>query len=390
MPQLQRRNMDTSTSDESFESGSADPRSTLHRTLSRASYTSEEVFEAEAQRIFLRQWTFVAQESQVAVPGAYVTDEFAGESFILVRDERGSLHALFNTCRHRGHRLCEDGGGSVRRFVCPYHQWSYDLDGHLTHVPGPPAWLDSGQWGLHRGHVEVWHGLVFVSLSEVAPPPITPALDAFASDMIHARPERMKEVFRESYAIAANWKIVLENYLECYHCRGNHPELCSAMPLDAMYATTDGWSGQYFGGATPLKPGHRTMSIDGELVAPLLGEKLLANGSANPDSGFGIVPMLTRLICHADHMIVHLLRPVDVGHTRWETRWFVSGSAVEGVDYDVDDLTAVWRATNRQDISLCESAARGIRSRRYVPGPLQPEYESAVAATLDVYRQFMA
>jgi phenylpropionate dioxygenase-like ring-hydroxylating dioxygenase large terminal subunit len=369
---------------------SAEPQLALRTTLRRVDYTSAEVFETEAQRIFLRQWTFVAHESQVAAAGEYVTDEIAGESFILVRDENGALHALLNTCRHRGHRLCDDEGGSARRFVCPYHQWTYHLDGRLSHVPGAPEQLELAEWGLHRGHVEVWHGLVFVSLSESVPPPLTPSLDAFASDMTRARPERLKEAFRESYAIAANWKIVLENYLECYHCRSNHPELCSAMALDAMYAATDEWSGEYVGGATPLKPGHLTMSIDGGLVAPPLGDEVMPDGSIPGDSGFGIVPMLTRLICHADHMVVHLLRPIDVGHTKWETRWFVSDTAVEGVDYDVNELTQVWRATNRQDISLCESAARGIRSRRFVPGPLHPEFESAVAETLDLYRRLMA
>ena len=124
------------------------------------------------------------------------------------------------------------------------------------------------------------------------------------------------------------------------------------------------------------------MSTDGELVAPLLGD--------GADSGFAIVPMLTRLICHADHMIVHLLRPVDVGHSRWETRWFVADTAVEGVDYDLEKLTGVWRTTNRQDIALCESAARGVRSRRFVPGPLHAEFESAVAATLELYLELMA
>jgi Rieske 2Fe-2S family protein len=388
--QLRGHDDDTARGDQPSEGSRAQAQSTVHTTLPRSSYTSEEVFEAEVQRIFLRQWTFVAHESQVAVPGAYVTDEIAGESFILVRDEGGALHALFNACRHRGHRLCEDAIGSTRRFVCPYHQWSYHLDGRLAQVPGPAAQFDLTEWGLHRGHVEVWHGLVFVSLSESVAPPLTPALEAFASDMTEARPERLKEAFRESYAIAANWKILLENYLECYHCRSNHPELCASMALDAMYATTDGWSGQYFGGATPLKSGHRTMSIDGELVAPPLSDKLMPDGSTPRDSGFGIVPMLTRLICHADHLVVHLLRPIDARHTRWETRWFVSDTAVEGVDYDVNDLTAVWRATNRQDISLCESADRGVRSRRFVPGPLHPEFESAVAATLDLYRELMA
>ena len=132
------------------------------------------------------------------------------------------------------------------------------------------------------------------------------------------------------------------------------------------------------------------MSIDGGLVAPPLVEPASGNGTGRlDDSGFAIVPMLTRLICHADHVVVHLLRPLDVGHSRWETRWFVADTAVDGVDFDVDDLTAVWRATNRQDISLCESAARGVRSRRFVPGPLHPELEPAVAAALNVYRQLM-
>jgi len=388
--QLRSHDACTAIPDQPLECDQPEPQSTLDTTLPRTSYTSEDVFEVEAQRIFLRQWTFVAHESQVAVPGAYVTDEIAGESFVLVRDDAGALHALFNVCRHRGHRLCDNASGSARQFVCPYHQWSYHLDGRLSHVPGPPPQVDLAEWGLHRGHVEVWHGLVFVSLSDSAPLPITPALDAFASDMRQARPERLKEAFRESYAIAANWKIVLENYLECYHCRNNHPELSAAMALDAMYATTDGWSGQYFGGATPLRSGHRTMSIDGALVATPLSDEVMLDGSTVGDSGFGIVPMLTRLICHADHMVVHLLRPIDARHTRWETRWFVSNTAVEGVDYDVDKLTAVWRTTNRQDISLCESADRGVRSRRFVAGPLHPKLESAVAATLDVYRELMA
>src|SRR4029450_4371698 len=117
--------------------------------------------------------------------------------------------------------------------------------------------------------------VVFWSSRLSPPPPLAPALETFASGMTQARPERLKEAFREPYAIPANWKIVLENYLECYHCRSNHPELCAAMALDAMYATTDGWSGQYFGGATPLKSGHRTMSIDGALVAPLLSDKAM-------------------------------------------------------------------------------------------------------------------
>ena len=361
--------------------------------LARDSYVSEAIFEAEVRRIFLQQWMFVAHESQLARPGDFVVDEVAGESFVVVRDGAGQVHALLNTCRHRGYRFCEAAQGYVRRFVCPYHQWTYDLDGHLVHVPGSPNGhhLDYTEWGLHRAHVEVWHGLVFVSLAESPPPPLTPALDVLAADMVPARPEHLREALCESYEVEANWKVLLENYLECYHCRGQHPELCASMALDAMYATTAGWTGPYLGGSTPLKPGHVTMSLDGRLVSTPLGD--YASLDELPDGlggGFVIVPLLSRLICHADHMIVHVLRPVDVRRSRWETRWYVAADAVEGVDYDVEALTAVWCATNRQDIPLCEGTYRGVRSRRFVPGPLHPERESAVRAALDLYEELMA
>ena len=354
---------------------------------------SEEVFEAEVRRIFLRQWTFVAHESQLANPGDYVVDEVAGESFIVVRDRTGVLHAFLNTCRHRGYRFCEEAQGTVGRFVCPYHQWTYGLDGRLVHVPGSVdgCHLDYADWGLHRAHVEAWHGLVFVCLAESPPAPLTPALESLAADMVPARPEHLREAFRESYDVDANWKVLLENYLECYHCRGQHPELCGSMALDAMYATTEGWDGPYLGGATPLKQGHKTMSRDGGLVSKPLGD--YADLDELPDGlggGFVIVPLLSRLICHADHMIVHLLRPVDVRRSRWETRWYVASDAVEGVDYDVEELTAVWRATNGQDIPLCEGTYRGVLSRRFVPGPLHPEREYAVRAALDLYGELMA
>ena len=188
----------------------------------------------------------------------------------------------------------------------------------------------------------------------------------------------------------ANWKILLENYLECYHCPGQHPELCSSMALDAMYATTEGWEGAYLGGSTPLKPGHLTISRDGGVVSTPLGDfadlDVLTSGLGG---GFMIVPFLTRIICHVDHVIVHVVRPIDAGRTRWVTHWYVNDRAVAGVDYDVDELTHVWRTTNRQDVALCEGAQLGVASRRYLPGPLHPQRESAVAAALDVYRELM-
>jgi Rieske 2Fe-2S family protein len=215
-------------------------------------------------------------------------------------------------------------------------------------------------------------------------------LDDKAADMIPARPERLREAFRETLDVETNWKVLLENYLECYHCRGSHPELCQSMSVDGNYESTAGWIGEYFGGSVPLKPGIKTASLDGKLLSKPLGDwAALDEIPDNLGGGFGIVPWLSRGICHADHMVVHLLRPVDVSHTRWETRWFVHENAVERVDYDVDRLTEVWRATNREDIGLCEGAFRGVKSSRFVSGPLHPHREAAIRSAKETYLSMM-
>ena len=361
-------------------------------TLPRSYYLSPATFECEVERVLFREWTFVAHESQLPGPGDFVVDEIAGESIVVVRDGAGEVHAFFNVCRHRGYRFCEELQGHAPRFTCPYHRWSYGPDGRLRNVPGSPdgEHLDYSEWGLLPAHLERWHGFLFVALGQTAPAPLRPALDLLGADMLPARPERLALAFRESYDVLANWKLLLENYLECYHCPGQHPELCSSMALDAMYATTEGWEGAYLGGSTPLKPGHLSMSRDGGLVSMPLGDfadmDVLTSGLGG---GFMIVPFLTRIICHVDHVIVHVVRPVDAGRTRWVTHWYVNDRAVAGLDFDVDELTHVWRTTNRQDVALCEGAQLGVGSRRYVPGPLHPQRESAVAAALDVYLEMM-
>jgi Rieske 2Fe-2S family protein len=365
---------------------------TYATTLPRAYYLSPSTFESEVERVFFRQWTFVAHESQLPSPGDFIVDEIAGESVIVVRDSAGDVRAFFNVCRHRGYRFCEEPHGHATRFTCPYHRWSYGSDGRLLSVPGSPdgELVDYSEWGLIPAHLEAWHGLVFIALGDPAPAPLGPALDVHGAGMLPARPERLALAFSETYDVRANWKILLENYLECYHCPGQHPELCASMALDAMYATTAGWEGAYVGGSTPLKHGHVTMSLDGGLVSSPLGD--FADLDDLPDGlggGFMIVPFLTRIICHADHVVVHVVRPLDAGRTRWVTHWYVSESAVAGVDFDVDELTHVWRTTNRQDVALCEGAQLGVGSRRFVPGPLHPQRESAIGAALDVYRQLM-
>ncbi|HUF44062.1 MAG TPA: aromatic ring-hydroxylating dioxygenase subunit alpha [Aestuariivirgaceae bacterium] len=363
------------------------------RLLPRVYYVSPEIFAKEVEQVFFRQWIFLGHASQVKDVGDYFLETFAGESLILVRESAERIAGYFNVCRHRGHPLCKDETGSVRQFTCPYHRWSYGLDGGLRRAPGSPdgEQFDYRDWGLHRFSIEVWNGFIFGWLSRDEPPSLASRLAAADGDFRLLETQRVKEAHRESYDIDANWKLLLENYLECYHCEGAHPELCVSMDVGATYANTESdWAGEYFSGLLQLRPGMKTGSMDGQPVSMMLGG--LAGKSDVPDgfgAGIGIVPTLTRVIFHIDHGIVHMLRPVDVGCVRWETRWYVHEDAVEGEDYDVAKLTELWKVTNRQDLALCEAAYQGVLSRRFVSGPLDRRRETAVHSALQTYRRMM-
>jgi Rieske 2Fe-2S family protein len=363
-------------------------------TLPREYYVSPEIFERELERVFAYQWHYAGHVSEIPAAGDYFMVEFVGERVVVTRGPDGSVHAFLNVCRHRGHPVCQAERGNVKRFICPYHQWSYGLDGRLLNAPS----IEDGDeirysdWGLRGVQVDVWHGLIFICLSPSERPPVSAALDAVASEMLRVEPERVKKVFELSYEIEANWKVLLENFQECYHCTRNHPELCVAMDLAETYALTgdDGRLQEVYGGGSPPKPGMKTISIDGEPKAPLLGE--FGRGFPVPDgfhAGFGIHPLLSRALFNADHGTIHTMRPIDASHVRWISRWFVHEDAVEGRDYDLDTLTEVWRATNDQDLGLVTEAFQGVRSREFVPGPLSSSREPMLKASLGMYLKLM-
>lgn len=360
--------------------------------LPREYYVSEAIYAREIERVFLRQWTFLGHVSEIPEAGDYLRHDLFGESVIVVRLADGAIAGHLNVCRHRGHAVCPGERGRATSFVCPYHQWTYELDGRLKRAPGftDGEGMRFADYGLKRVRVEVWNGLIFGWLSEETGPELS---DCFGRNEAMERLEtaNLKEIHRERYDIAANWKVLLENYLECYHCHGSHPELCVTMDVEATYRQTgEDWRGAYFSGHLQLYPGMITGSMTGALVSTPLGafagEKNLPEGYG---AGVGVLPSLSRIIIHIDHGFVHFLRPIDVGHVRWETRWYVGADAVEGRDYDTEAVTEVWRRTNSEDIALCENAYRGVRSRRYTPGPLHPRREGAIRPTLDTYLELM-
>ena len=375
--------------------------------LPQAAYTDREVFRADLERIFFTGWLFATHSCEVREPGRYVTFSVGAESVIIVRDSDGVLRAHYNVCAHRGSRITTDREGCARVLVCPYHQWTYGLDGHLRAARLMGENFARDEHRLAPVAVRETAGLVFVCL---APDP--PAFDGFADALgPQLRPHRLdatRLAARDTYRVQANWKTLVENNRECYHCRGSHPEFSLSnfdygthgdLRTDPRYddALADSyrhWESlglapaevSFPGGSwyrisrLPLRAGFLTESLDGRPVAPLLGDL------TDPDVGSLRLVGLPNLWAHAncDYAVTTRLTPVDTTTTDVDVSFLVRDDAPD-VDIDIDAIAAVWRATSEQDWKLCENNAAGIASRGYRPGPLSPVIESSVGGFLDWY-----
>jgi glycine betaine monooxygenase A len=373
----------------------AGPRA-YYTSLPREYFVSEEIFETEMNRVITRQWLYVGHVSQVRQPGDYFVRQVGPESMIITRDDSGEVRAFFNVCRHRGAELCPRGSsGQQKRFVCPYHQWSFATSGKLIAVPGSSNGVDFdfADFPLHQAHCQVYTGLIFVNLSperEVQPlsEVIVPS-DAAAFERV--APQRVKVAYEKLYPVKANWKVVLENNLECYHCPVGHPEMQVVVDstkwfIDrAQLAGGEVWNvGDV--GAFPFRAGVQTFSLDGKWVS----KKPLGTGFEERFSaGIGVNPVTLAMAFYADHGAALQVFPVSKDTTLNLAQWFVHEDAVEGVDYEIDRLIAIHDTNNQQDATLAELQYRGVVSRRYTPGPHIPTRENGLMQTLELYRDLM-
>ena len=364
-------------------------------SLPRDYYNSPDVLEQEHERIFRRQWLYFCHLSELRGPGAYVRRELVGESIVLVRAADGEIHGFLNVCRHRGYPVCPAATGRVDRFVCDYHRWSYALDGSLLGAPTMPdgTYFNYDHWGLHRVHVDVWQGFVFICLGDDRPVDLGDQLSSIpeADQLSLVEPERTKQVHVVVHEFACNWKLLMENYLECYHCRSTHPEVCRISDLDQQYGRPVSDARECFGLAVPLNAGVKTFSISGELVCRrLLGA--FGRTEEVPDgfgAGFVIQPAMTAILFHVDYGLVQEMRPVGTDRVEFINRWFVHEDAVAGRDYEVETLIGLWEVTNRQDQERCEGVQRGVKSRRFVPGPNSIAREQQIRSALLTYLELM-
>jgi Rieske 2Fe-2S family protein len=363
-------------------------------SLQQALYTSEAAFRHDMERIFGRHWILAGHASQAANPGDWFIVDIAAESVIVARGQDGALRAFANVCRHRGSRICLDPAGHARALVCPYHAWAYNLDGSLRSARLMPADFDKAAHGLAPVHLELAEGLVFVSLADT-PLSFAPARAAIVAAHGPYGWATARVAHRETYALQANWKLAVENYLECYHCTPSHPEYSALHALErpleqigalnaAMAARTcalgvtvaeadhrvgsDSGEASIFSFRYALYDGVRTGGPDGAPVAPHYDGGVTSTHMA-PCSFF---------IAYPDHGVLYRFIPLTATTSAMELIWLVRGDAKPAVDYDLDRLTWLWRVTTEADKRITEDNQRGVTSRFYRPGPYSPAEPNAI------------
>jgi len=362
-------------------------------SLEQPFYLSAQLFERERRAWLSRQWFTLGHGSEIPQSGSFMVRELLGESLIVLRDERGAVQAFYNVCRHRGSRLyCEDGRTS--QLLCPYHAWGYRLDGSLRTAAALPAGTDTSALGLRAIRVLECEGLIVASLEG--------SLEAargierqFTDGLRYHGIAAARIAARRRYPTHGNWKLVIENFIECYHCLPAHPEYCRVMKHvdavarehnpagDAWLETAKAWQERGANPECPLDPapqvlsyspcgarrapiggGRLTQSDDGRPVAPLMGRQPRFDGGV---SSFRCEPFIYFAALN-DHAVMFQFLPVSAELTDVIITWLVDGAAREA-DVDVERMIWLWDVTTIQDKQLIERNAEGIHSRSYEPGP---------------------
>jgi glycine betaine catabolism A len=379
--------------------------------LSREFYTSPNDYEIELEALWYRDWLFIGHDCEIARPGDYLTVQIGAYPVVVVRDRDGTVRAFHNSCRHRGARLCRDEHGHAPRLVCPYHQWTYRLDGALLVARDMGEPFDRSQHGLRAVHCATVGGYIWVCLGKVAPEfePLARQVEPYL------RPHRLHEAkvaFESTIVERANWKLVWENNRECYHCPANHPELSRTFPATPTVANpelaagntraveqwslweTRGLPSRFQLSANGQSRVVRMSLIDGAVSYTMDGRAAVRrplSDSVTDDAGallmFHYASTWNHLL--ADHAVSFRVLPLGPTETQLTTKWLVHKDAQAGVDYDLARLTEVWLATNDEDRRICQENQLGVNSPGYAPGPYSPIQEAGVMQFVRWYRDHL-
>lgn len=345
-------------------------------TLPGKYYTSQQIYLDETDRIFMHRWLYVGRASEIAAPGSYLLFNLDEESIITVRNDQNDIRAFHNICRHRGTRICrEDIGRFSKSIQCPYHAWTYSLDGDLIGAPNMHEVQNfkAADFSLHMVNVTEWEGCIFVNFSDQP----FPFEVSFAKILNKFKPWQFSElqvVHQIDYDVNANWKLILQNYSECYHCPTLHPQLNRLTPF--RESSNDLEEGAILGGPMRFAKGYESMTTTGKACArPLAG---IAGEELKRVYYYVIFPNLL-LSLHPDYVLIHQVMRMGVDRTVIKCQWLFHPDATTMKKFDPADAIEFWNETNMQDWEVCEFSQKGVSSRAYTPGPYA-ELESMIAA----------
>jgi stachydrine N-demethylase len=376
------------------------------RALARPFYTDADLFQADLTRLWYRDWIFAAAAAELPSAGSYVTLQLGDYPVVVVRGTDGAIRAFHNVCRHRGQRLCAEPSGQTSRLVCPYHRWTYDTAGKLLWARDMGPEFQAADHGLKPVHCAETAGMVFLCLAETPPDfsDVKAAADRYTAPH---RVTEMKVAHQSRIVERANWKLVLENNRECYHCSGAHPALCITFNDDPDLVGSDDSLSSPAGAAhvnrcedaglpsrylispneqwrlvrIPFLGDAVSYTMDGKAAAPLIPGMPFANAGSLL---FFHYPNTWNHFL-SDHVLNFRVLPISATETEVVTTWLVHKDAQEGRDYDLTRLTEVWLTTNEEDRRVVEENQVGVTSPAYEPGPYSQKQESGVIQFIDWY-----
>ena len=375
-------------------------------SLPQALYNDPAFFELDLQELFAKRWLFVAAECEIAQPGHYVTVTVGRTPIVVLRDRAGIVRAFFNTCRHRGSVICRQERGRASNLVCPYHSWTYDLTGALLRTGNMDPDFNAADFPLRPVHVEVVEGTIYICMADT-PPDFAPFRAALAPMLAPHKLARAKLVLEQNVVAKGNWKLVMENSRECYHCVSCHPSLMRSFLSDesndseaqrrlvaeyharceAIGLSCARHSGPDFHvWRLPFIDGAVSITDDGKPAV----DKLLSD---TPHGDIGSLRWVSypTTFNHAlgDYAFLVRMLPIGPEETLMTGKWLINADAEQGRDYDLERLKKVWWVTNEEDKELVERNQAGVNSYGYRPGPYAPVLERGVLKFADWYCDYM-
>jgi len=363
-------------------------------SLDQEFYKNKEIFDLEIEKIYMNSWLLAGHESQIPNTGDYFLFNLLSESVIIIRGKDGKVRAFMNVCRHRGSHVCLESQGNVNRLTCPYHAWTYNLEGALVAAKYLSADIDKNNLGLHNCSIDVIEGLIMINFSD-NPTSLEMMKQEVSEPMQMFGMKNLKIAAHKNYSIEANWKLTVENYNECYHCAPAHPEYAKSHSLkydesskeyqsaqkpmidslaecgmknyeiSADYEDRIESQEQYAYHRYALFNGYVTGSENGQAIAPLIGTITNYNPGA---SDFSLGPV-SFLLAYSDHVVAYVFTPVTHLTSQCDVYWMVDKDATEGKDYDLERLMWLWDVTTKADERIIANNQKGVNSRKYTSGP---------------------